>query len=128
MPRRRVSLKLFFLPQYLGKWFEIKRYDVYFQRNSECCYALYTKGEDGSIIVENSSIKNGQPRTSVKGRAVLADATADPLVGKLIVAFNDRALGTEANYQVLDTDYENYSIVWNCQSLKNGKSAGGVFT
>lgn len=86
---------------------------------------MYTKGENDSIIVENTSIKNDQPRSSTKGRAVLADATADPLVGKLIVAFNDRALGTEANYQVLGTDYENYAVVWNCQSLRNGKSAGG---
>lgn len=107
----------------MGKWFEIKRYEVYFQRGSECSQALYTKiGE--TIFVENSSIKNGNPRSTTNGTAILADPTADPLQGQLIVAFRNRTPGTTANYNILDTDYDNYSIVFNCQSLGNGKSAG----
>lgn len=108
----------------MGKWFEIKRYDAYFQRGSECSQAVYTKSEDGSIEVENSSIKNGQPRSSITGRAILADPTADPIVGQLIVTFNNRQPGTVPNYQILGTDYENWAVVWNCMSLRNGRSAG----
>lgn len=112
------------LAQYIGKWYEIERYEVYFQRGSECVNAVLTKAEDGSVIVENSSIKNQQPRTTATGTATLADPTADPLVGKLIVTFSGRTPETTANYQILDTDYENYSIVWNCRDMPNGKSAG----
>ena len=72
----------------------------------------------------NTSIKNGAPRTSINGKAILANPTADPLEGKLIVSFNGRPAATEANYWVLDTDYDNYSIVWNCNTMRNGKSAG----
>lgn len=108
----------------MGKWFEVKRYEVYFQRGSECVQALYTKTPEGSVAVENSAIKNQSPRTVALGNAVFADPTADPQVGKLIVSFNNRPAGTDANYWVLDTDYENYSIVWNCQNMPNGKSAG----
>lgn len=107
----------------MGKWFEIKRYEVYFQRGSECSQAVYTKTEAGTVTVENSSIKNHNPRSTTIGSAVVADPTADPLVGKLIVAFNKQTPGTTPNYWILDTDYENYAIVWNCVSMRNGKSA-----
>lgn len=106
----------------------MQRYEVYFQRGSECSQALYTKAEDGSVIVENSSIKNGEPRSIAMGTAILVDPTADPLLGKLSVAFNHQKPGVTANYNILDTDYENYSIVWNCQSMRNGKSAGELQT
>ena len=74
--------------------------------------------------VLNTSIKNGAPRTSINGKAILANPTSDPLEGKLIVSFDGRPPATEANYWVLDTDYDNYSIVWNCNTMRNGKSAG----
>lgn len=58
------------------------------------------------------------------GTAVLVDPSADPLVGKLAVAFDPKTPGTTANYWVLGTDYDNFAIVWNCYNLRNGKSAG----
>lgn len=108
----------------MGKWYEIQRYEVYFERDSECVYGVLTKTEDGSVTVENSGIKKQNPRTFTPGKAILADPTADPQVGKLIVSFNNRPPGTTANYNILDTDYENYSIVFNCQNMANGKRAG----
>lgn len=106
----------------MGKWYEVQRYEVYFQRGSECSQALYTKAEDGTtVIVENSSIKNGQPRTWIRGTAVLV---GDAAVGKLSVAFHHKTPGTEPNYWILGTDYENYAVVWNCFNFRNGKSSG----
>lgn len=29
---------------------------------------------------------------------------------------------TPVNYHILATDYENYSIIWDCQDLGNGRS------
>lgn len=109
----------------MGTWFELKRYEVYFQRGSECSQALYTKNEAGTIDVENSSIKHGHPRSTTSGTAELSDPTADPLVGNLKVIFNKNHPPTDTNYRILDTDYENYSIVFNCYNVaKHGKRAG----
>lgn len=107
-------------------WYEISRYPVYFQRGSECCYAQYSKNDDGNLVIENTSIKlPNTTRTGVSGLGVLTDMNADPIEGKLNVAFRKATPGTESNYWILGTDYENYAIVWNCKNSDN-QSAGRV--
>lgn len=112
-------------PQYMVKWYEIQRYEVYFQRDSECSVSRFDKETDGSIIVQNSWLmKNNPRRTQIEGSVTLADPSLDPKAGKLIVSFNKQKPGTTANYLILDTDYQNYSIAWHCYSVGNGKVAG----
>lgn len=67
-------------------------------------------------------------RTIIEGSVVLADPSADPQVGKLIVSFNKQKPGTTANYLVLGTDYTNYAVAWHCYSVGSGKIAGGCWS
>ena len=42
--------------RYMGRWYEIARYDHSFERNMERCEAFYTLEPDGKIMVRNSGI------------------------------------------------------------------------
>lgn len=102
----------------------MKRYELQHLRDSECNQGMLTKTKEGLITVENSSIKKPNTRAFFHGTAVFADPTADPQEGKLIISMNGRPAATIPNYCILDTDYDNYSIVWNCMSMGHGKIGG----
>lgn len=67
--------------RYLGDWYEIARFDHWFERDMEQAKAVYTLRDDGSIHVLNSGLKNGRWKTAT-GRAKI---TATP--GLLRVSF-----------------------------------------
>ena len=51
-----VAIKQF--ERFLGKWYEIARFDHKFERGQESTTAYYTKNDDGTLVVENSGWKN----------------------------------------------------------------------
>lgn len=69
------------LERYLGKWYELARFDHRFERGMEKCTATYTLKNDGNLVVTNRGVKNGEWKQSVgKGKT-----TDDP--GILRVSF-----------------------------------------
>lgn len=60
------------LNKYLGKWYEIARFDHRFERNMMHCSATYTMQDNGMIKVTNRGIKEGKWKTSI-GKAKLTD-------------------------------------------------------
>ena len=57
------------LNRYLGKWYEIARFDHSFERGVEQAKANYALKDDGTIEIVNSGIKNGKPKTAIgKGK------------------------------------------------------------
>ncbi len=71
--------------KYLGKWYEIARFDYRFERNLNNVTATYSLREDGAIKVDNRGYdyKKNKWKQSV-GKAKLAGA---PNEGKLKVSF-----------------------------------------
>lgn len=69
------------LYRYMGKWYEIARYDHSFERDMTHCMTTYTLRDNGTILVTNKGKKNGKWKTST-GKAKL---TKDP--GVLRVSF-----------------------------------------
>ena len=63
------------LDKYLGKWYEIARFDHSFERDVEQAQAEYTLQEDGTIRVLNSGVKDGGP-TTAEGKAKRTDTPA----------------------------------------------------
>uniref|UniRef100_A0A182MWQ9 Apolipoprotein D n=1 Tax=Anopheles culicifacies TaxID=139723 RepID=A0A182MWQ9_9DIPT len=112
----------FSVESYLGKWYEIQRYESEFELNFDCVQVRYTDNEDESVEVSNSAYNlfNGST-INVVGRAVLSFPDEEILQGKLNVSFFG-APNDVSNYWVLDTDYETFSVVWNCQPLGNTQS------
>ena len=96
-------VKSFDLNRYLGKWYEIARFDHIFERGMDHNEALYTICEDGTVSVKNSALKNGQPQ----GVSGIAKTTNTPAL--LRVSFFRPFY---ADYRVLyiDADYQ-YALV-----------------
>ena len=61
-------LDSFDLNGFLGSWFEIARFDHFFERGMSQTRAQYALRADGDIDVVNTGIKNGAPKTA-RGRA-----------------------------------------------------------
>ena len=53
------------IPQFMGKWFEIARYDHSFERGMTNVSAEYYLLDDGKIEVINRGFKNGEPKRIV---------------------------------------------------------------
>ena len=93
------------LHRYLGRWYEIARYEQSFQKGCEAVTADYSLQPDGTIIVLNRCRK-AQGATEARGTAKVVDRLTN---AKLKVSFFGPFYG---DYWVLDhADDYNWSIV-----------------
>ncbi len=96
------------LDRYLGRWYELYRYDASFQKDCEAVTADYTRNADGSLRVLNSCrlrTVDGPVKTAT-GKAKVADTVTG---AKLKVSFFGPFYG---DYWVLDRDEDyRWSIV-----------------
>jgi apolipoprotein D and lipocalin family protein len=93
--------------RYLGDWYEIARYDNWFQRKCGAVRVTYTAREDGKINVFNTC-KDPETNeiTSASGRARIIDPETN---AKLKVTFIPLYLPIfEGDYWIIDLDEENY--------------------
>lgn len=65
------------LQRYLGKWYEIARFDHKFERGMENVTAEYILKEDGTIQVINSGWKDGEKKVA-EGKAKCPDPVGNP--------------------------------------------------
>ncbi len=104
-PINKETVKNLDLQRYMGKWYEIARFDHRFERDMVGVTAEYSFLPDGKIQVLNSGYKNsfsGKYKTA-EGKAKQLNP-ADP--GKLKVSF---FLWFYADYYVLELDEKEYS-------------------
>uniref|UniRef100_A0A182NRI3 Apolipoprotein D n=1 Tax=Anopheles dirus TaxID=7168 RepID=A0A182NRI3_9DIPT len=126
-PASRPIVQYFDLQRYVeGRWYEILRYDQHFEKDCDCGYATYTPQTDGSVKVENCCER--LPNTTIKcsiGKAVVSFPDEFPLEGKLNVTFGGPILTAPntSNYWIMDTDYDNYALIYFCKNLSTSKSA-----
>lgn len=73
------------LPRYMGKWHEVARLPMFFQRGCVESTAEYAIKEDGAVSVSNRCLKNGKPK-QVRGTATVVDARTNAV---LEVRFNE---------------------------------------
>ena len=87
------------LNRYLGSWYEIAKYDHYFERDLDYAMARYTLRDDGKIDVLNTGIKDGRAKDA-KGIAKTTDVP-----GLLRVSFFGPFYGYY-RIMMLDEDYQ----------------------
>jgi len=94
------------LQRYLGRWYEIARYEQGFQKGCEGVTADYSLRPDGSINVVNRCRKPGGKQSEARGRAKIVDKATN---AKLKVSFFGPFYG---DYWILDhADDYSWSIV-----------------
>ncbi len=96
------------LSRYVGKWFEIASYEVFFNEGLTGVTAEYGILPDGKISVKNRGFAGSLdgPEDSIEGKARVVDKTTN---AKLAVRFN-QPFGAlfEGSYWIVDLDAENY--------------------
>lgn len=92
----------FELPDFLGQWYEIARFDHNFERGMDNVTARYHMRDDGKVDVINTGWKNGKKKIT-KGRARQPDPKNNP--GHLEVSFF-LFFYSDYNIMMLDDDYQ----------------------
>lgn len=102
--------KDFDVKKYTGKWHEVVRIkDIPFE-SGDCVTANYSMNADGSLKVVNSQNLNGVYDT-IEGTAMCDQEIS----GQCYVKFSK--FQPWGDYKVIETDYENYSIVYSCTNI-----------
>ncbi|GBM56015.1 Apolipoprotein D [Araneus ventricosus] len=105
----------FDLEKFSGRWYEIKRTMSVLEIGARCVAVNYTDAGygDGSIEVINEGVSAVlKLRKSVRLIATLPDKN-EP--AKWSLRLSDLSLKTD--YWILDTDYDNYAVIWACNHI-----------
>lgn len=94
------------LGRFLGKWYEIARYDHKFERDLQNVTAEYSLKENGMVKVLNSGTRNGE-RKIAEGKAKQPDPDKNP--ARLRVSFF-WFFYSDYNILMLDEDYS-YALI-----------------
>lgn len=100
------------IKRYMGRWYELARYDHRFERNMERCEAFYTLEPDGRIAVRNSGIdsKTGLLRIT-DGRAKLGKQPGQLRVSFFLFFYSDYnilALGDNYDWALVGSSSPKY--------------------
>ena len=100
------------LKRYMGRWYEIARYDHSFERNMEHCEAFYSLEPNGKILVRNSGVdaKTGLLRTT-DGKAKLGKQPGQLRVSFFLFFYSDYnilALGEDYDWALVGSKSPKY--------------------
>ena len=99
----------------MGVWYEMRRdVDIWFEEG-ECVTAQYTLKDNGTVEVSNTQYF-GYFDGSDDFELAVGGAQINKWAGKLWVYF---FAGLGGNYNILDTDYTSYSVVYSCSSYES---------
>lgn len=114
IPKNAVAIKPFYIEKYLGKWYEIARFDFRFEKNLNNTTANYSKNDDGIIKVVNRGYnykKEKWEEATGKAKFVSSPKEARLLVsffGPFYSGYNVIAIDAEYKYALIagkDLDY-----------------------
>ncbi|XP_053401332.1 apolipoprotein D-like [Mercenaria mercenaria] len=101
----------FDVERYAGGWYDIEKTYFAGQMDKSCTKAVYTLRPDGKINVINEDLTSDQKEENTTGVAFYKD---ENVKSKLTVQLGS---SPEANYWIVETDYETYSLIWSCAEL-----------
>ena len=116
IPKNTEAVKNFDADKYLGKWYEIARFDFRFEKNLNNTTAEYSKNDDGTIKVLNKGynyVKNEW--SSAEGKAKFVK---DTQIAQLKVSFfgpfysGYNVIALDENYQYALVAGKNLKYLW----------------
>jgi len=123
--------KNFDVAKYMGRWFEYSKYVNDFQKDATCSSADYTDitKSGGAVVIDVLNRQKEPTKGLVKatGNATLGDPDNAEKPAKLVVNFfgarpTDK-ISTTTNYNVIETDYTSYSIVYFCRQVSSSEKS-----
>ena len=107
IPKNATAVKSFDKEKYLGKWYEVARFDFKFERNLNNTTAEYSLNDNGTIKVNNqgyNTVKNQWQQAIGKAKFVGEDSTAMLKVsffGPFYGGYNVLAIDKEYKYALI---------------------------
>ncbi|XP_066988971.1 apolipoprotein D-like [Macrobrachium rosenbergii] len=103
----------FKLDQYMGRWYELERFDVPFQ-TGDCGTVDYYPDTNKTFSLVKTEVSKGKPVVT-KGTAV---ATEEGTRSRFYVTLPDIPEGDGSpNYNVVATDYKTFAVIYTCVPL-----------
>lgn len=100
------------LNRYVGRWYEIAKFDHIFERGLDFAMANYTLREDGKIDVLNTGVKDGRAKDA-KGIAKTTNISGLLKVSFFGPFYSDyRILMLDTNYQYALVGGSNENYLW----------------
>ena len=100
------------LKRYMGRWYEIARFDHSFERNLDYCEAFYSMQDDGTISVVNTGINSrNEHRKTSYGKAKLGSEPGQLRVSFFWIFYSDYnilALGQEYDWALVGSKSDKY--------------------
>ncbi|XP_065165519.1 apolipoprotein D-like [Atheta coriaria] len=105
----------FDMNRFLGKWYEAERYFTFSEIVSRCVVTDYAKSASGRIFVSNEVTNRltGVKRVINGNMEVLGKGDE----GRIHVKYATTPIPTETTLTILDTDYDNFAVVWSCNGF-----------
>lgn len=114
IPKNATAVQPFEKEKYLGKWYEIARFDFQFEKNLNNTTAEYSLNDNGTIKVDNkgfNTVKGKWKQAVGKAKFVKNDSTAMLKVsffGPFYGRYNVVAIDPEYKYALVAGDNLNY--------------------
>lgn len=111
-PNRTVQPN-FEVDDYMGHWVELKTYPTTPCQDISCTRANYTKQEDGDFAFTHYGLLSNGTEVIAQAKAIMVTP------GSFSISYHGEPDPQHPNYHVLNTDYTNYAIVWNCKQMED---------
>ncbi|XP_053695677.1 apolipoprotein D-like [Sabethes cyaneus] len=101
--------------RFLGTWYEVERYFTVSEVATKCVSATYELQPDGKIYVRNALTNRfNNVERIISGVMVPPGKTKN---GKYTVLYQSFPYNYNASFMVLDTDYDNFAVVYSCSNI-----------
>ncbi|XP_018325649.1 apolipoprotein D-like [Agrilus planipennis] len=110
-----VPMNDFDIERFLGKWYEQERYFTFSEVASRCVVTDYARAPSGKIFVSNeiTSRLTGIKRV-IAGEVGVVGKDGE---GQITIKYATTPISTETKLKVLETDYDNFAVVWSCSGI-----------
>ncbi|KAJ0182734.1 hypothetical protein K1T71_002103 [Dendrolimus kikuchii] len=105
----------FDMNRFLGTWYEAERFFTVSELGSRCVTTNYLATPEGRIIVSNeiTGVLTGFKRL-MEGSLQMVGREGE---GRFMVKYISTPLPYDYEYSILDTDYDNYAVMWSCSGI-----------